>query len=70
MPANGTANLIPGAAAKRFSQCTLDGVVVQVYKSLFLQTHSSLDNASYCVLFIDFLLLNEGWQAGCDSYLK
>jgi len=34
MTANGTANLIPGAAAKRVSQCTLDGVVVDAYKSI------------------------------------
>ena len=34
MPANGSQNLIPGAAAKRVKQCTLDGVVIQVFSSI------------------------------------
>ena len=34
MPANGKKNLIPGAAAKRVSQCTLDGIVLQKFNSI------------------------------------
>ena len=34
MPANGSKNLIPGAAAKRVSQCTLEGIVLQKFNSI------------------------------------